>query len=163
MSGAGLTLRDVTPADVPEVMRLLHALAVYERLEHRFVVEAAAMERALFGAPPWCAGLLAWSGGRAIGLALWHVSYDAFAGRPGFWLEELFVEPEARGQGAGRALVAELARRLAAMGGASIAWRLLRWNAPSIAFYRRLGAEPDDGTAERMTLSGEALASLAAT
>ena len=163
MSARGdLVLRDAAPADVPEVMRLVRALAAYERLEHRFVAAPADLHRALFGTPPWCRGMLAWLDDRAVGVALWHGTFSPFLGRPGYYLEELFVEPELRGRGAGKALLAELARRLAAEGGATITWRVLRWNEPFIAFYRGLGAEDDPGEAMQMMLSGDALARLAA-
>jgi GNAT superfamily N-acetyltransferase len=155
-------LWDAAPADVPAVLRLIRALAAYERLEHRCVAGEEAIHRALFGAPPYCRAVLAEAaGGRAVGIALWHTTFSTFSGRPGYWLEDIFVEPGSRGLGIGRALFAELARRLSAEGGTQIAWRVLRWNEPSIAFYRGLGAEGDPGDWEGMTLSGEALARLA--
>jgi GNAT superfamily N-acetyltransferase len=158
---AAFAVRDAAPADVPAVLRLVRALATYERLEHRCVAEEEAIHRALFGAPPYCRAVLAEAEGREVGIALWHTTFSTFSGRPGYWLEDIFVEPHRRGIGIGRALLAELARRLAAEGGKHIAWRVLRWNEPSIAFSRGLGAEGDPGDWEGMSLSGEALARLA--
>jgi GNAT superfamily N-acetyltransferase len=158
-----VVLRDAAPADVPEVLRLIRALAAYERLEHRCVAQEAAIHRALFGPRPYCRALLAALDGATVGLAVWHTTFSTFTGRPGYWLEDIIVEPEARGRGVGMALFRELARRLAAEDGTAIAWRVLRWNTPSIEFYRALGAQGDPGEWEQMTLSGDALARLAAT
>ena len=157
-----VVLRDANPADVPEVLRLIRALASYERLEHRCVAQEDDVRRVLFGPRPYGQAILAEVGGRAVGMALWHTTLSTFTCRPGYWLEDLFVEDAARGQGIGRQLFAELARRLAAEGGQSIAWRVLTWNAPSIAFYRSLGAEGDPGEWDDMSLSGVALARLLA-
>lgn len=155
-------LRDATPADVPEVLRLVRALAAYERLEHRCVAQEPDLHRLLFGPRPYAQAILAERGGRAVGLAIWHTTISTFSCRPGYWLEDLYVEEAERGTGLGRALFAELARRLAAEGGEDIDWNVLRWNAPSIAFYERLGARRADGEWHSMSLSGDALARLTA-
>lgn len=157
-----LTLRDAGPEDVPLVLGFVRRLAAYERQPDRFTATPEAMRQALFGAPPLAQGLLAWRGAGAVGVAIWTRTFDPFAARPGYWLANLFVAEECRGQGIGRAVFAELARRLRDEGGAMIGWGVKRWNAPSIGFYRALGAEHDPGISERMTLSGAALARLEA-
>ena len=157
-----LRLRDATPGDVPVLLRLLRALAAYERKLDRCVVDEAGLARLLFGPCPYARGLLAEREGRALGMALWHTTISSFSGRPGYWVEDIVVEEAARGRGIGRAMLAELARRLLAEDGALLHWRVLRWNAPAIGFYRGLGAEGDPGEWEEMRLSGDALARLAA-
>jgi GNAT superfamily N-acetyltransferase len=157
-----VVLRDATPADLPEVLRLIRALAAYERLEHRCVAQEHDLQRVLFGPRPYGQAMLAEAGGRAMGLALWHTTLSTFTCRPGYWLEDIFVEEAARGMGIGKLIFAELARRLAAEGGHAIAWRVLKWNAPSIAFYRSLGAQGDPDEWDELSLSGDALARLTA-
>ena len=138
---AGVILRDATPGDVPEVLRLLRALAAYERKLDRCVAQEADLQRVLFGPRPYAQALLAEADGRSVGMALWHTTVSTFTGRPGYWVEDIFVEDHARGRGIGRAMFVELGRRLKAEDGRMIHWRVLRWNAPAIAFYRGLGAE----------------------
>jgi GNAT superfamily N-acetyltransferase len=157
-----VALRDATPADAPEVLRLIRALATYERKLDRCAAREADIHRVLFGPRPYAQALLAEADGRAVGLALWHTTISTFTGRPGYWLEDIFVEDHARGRGVGKAIFAELARRLKAENGRVIHWRVLRWNAPAIAFYRGPGAEGDPGEWEEMSLSGDALARLTA-
>jgi GNAT superfamily N-acetyltransferase len=159
---APCTLRDAGPADVPELLRLLRGLAAYERLEARCIATEAGLHQVLFGPRPYGQALLAEQAGLAVGIAVWHTTLSTFACRPGYWLEDIFVEPAARGQGIGRAIFAGLAQRLAAEGGTVIGWRVLAWNAPSIGFYRGLGAVADSGEWNGMSLSGEALARLMA-
>ena len=158
----GFTLRDAVPGDAPEVMRLVRALAEYERLNHRCTATEEDMDRVLFGPRPYARAMLAEVAGRTVGVALYHTTISTFVCRPGYFLEDIFVQPEQRGQGIGKAFFAELAKRLREEGGRSIAWRVLKWNAPSIEFYRSLGAEGDPGEWDMMTLSGDALDRLAA-
>jgi GNAT superfamily N-acetyltransferase len=157
-----ITLRDASPADVPEVLRLLRALAAYERKLDRCVVQEVDLHRLLFGPRPYVRAMVAEAEGRIVAMALWHTTVSTFTGRPGYWIEDIFVEERMRGRGLGRAIFAELARRLRAEDGRIIHWRVLRWNEPAIAFYRRLGAEGDPGEWEEMSLSGDALARLTA-
>lgn len=159
---SAFTLRDATPADVPEVLRLIRALAAYERMAERCVAQETDIARALFGPRPYGQAIMAERDGHAVGMALWHTTLSTFTGRPGYWLEDIFVEPEQRGAGIGRALFAELARRLAAEGGSGMSWRVLKWNAPSIGFYLGLGAQGDAGEWDIMSLSDDALARLLA-
>jgi GNAT superfamily N-acetyltransferase len=156
-----VALRDATPEDVPEVLRLIRALAEYERLSDRCVAQESDLHRVLFGPHPYGRAMLAERGGRAVGVAVYHTTLSTFTCRHGYWLEDIFVEPEQRGMGIGQAIFAELARRLLAEGGNRIAWDVLKWNAPSIAFYRGLGAAGDTGEWDGMSLSGEALRRLA--
>jgi GNAT superfamily N-acetyltransferase len=157
----GITLREAREEDVPDILRLVRALAEYERLSHEVVADEADFRAALFASPPRAHAMLAWRDGRAIGLALWFYNFSTFTGRPGLYVEDVFVEPAARGAGIGRMLFRELARRAVAMGCARMEWSVLDWNAPAIGFYRSIGAAPmQDWTVQR--LSGPALAALAA-
>ena len=155
-------LRDATPEDVPELLRLVRALAAYERKQDRFTATAADYHRLLFGPRAVAEAILAERDGRAVGVALYHRTLSTFAGRHGYFLEDIFIEEAERGGGLGRAFFAAMARRLAAEGGAGISWRVLHWNAPAIGFYQRLGAEMADGEWHSMSLAGDALARLAA-
>ena len=120
----------------------------------------ADIARDLFGPAPRAFCDIAEADGRAVGFALWFYNYSTFAGRHGIYLEDLFVRPEARGLGAGKALLASLARRCLAEDLGRLEWAVLDWNAPSIAFYDRLGAAAmDEWTVRRLT--GEALERLA--
>jgi GNAT superfamily N-acetyltransferase len=157
-----LAIGDARPEDVPEVLRLVRALAVYERLEHRCVATEADMQRVLFGARPYASAMLAWREGRAVAVALWHTTISTFSGRHGYFLEDIFVEDSERGRGVGRAIFAAMARRLAAEGGEGISWRVLAWNAPSIRFYEGLGARRATDEWHNMSLTGDAFARLAA-
>lgn len=157
-----LALRNAGPGDVALVLRFIRALAEYERLAQEAVATEDDVRRLLFGDPPraWC--LVAEWEGAPVGFALWFYSVSTFLGRPSLYLEDVFVEPAHRNRGIGRAIFAELARRAVAEGCGRMEWSVLDWNAPSIAFYRSIGARPKQGwTLQR--LSGDALASLAKT
>ena len=157
----GQALRDATPADVPLVLRFVRALAEYERLGHEAVATEADFRRLLFGEPPRAWAMIAEWEGAPVGLALWYYSVSTFLGRPSLYVEDVFVEPAYRNRGLGRAIFVELARRALAEGCGRMEWSVLDWNAPSIAFYRSIGARPKQGwTLQR--LGGEALAALAA-
>jgi len=158
-------VRPAVPADVPVILELIHALAAYEREPDAVETTEPQLREALFGPEPvaWCH--VALDGERAgeeavVGFALWHLTFSTWRGTAGIWLEDLFVRPEARGTGLGRALLQELARTCTARGYTRLAWWVLDWNAPSIGFYRSLGAVPqDEWTTFR--LDGEALVALA--
>ena len=143
---------------------LLHALIVelaeYERLADRVDASIADVEVALFGPQPRVFADIAEVDGAAVGMALWFYNFSTFLGRHGIWLEDLFVRPESRGSGAGKALLAGLARRCVNEGLGRLEWWVLDWNTPALGFYARLGAEPQrDWTVQR--LSGAPLAQLA--
>ncbi len=157
----GLVLRAAVRADVPRILDLIRALAEYEKLSHDCVATEDALAATLFGEHPAAEVVIAEYAGEAAGFALFFTSYSTFLARPGLYLEDLFVYPQRRGLGVGLALMRHLARLAVARGYGRFEWSVLDWNAPAIAFYRRLGAVPmDDWTVQR--LSGAALAALAA-
>ena len=135
-----LTIRRGTPRDVPVICELIRGLARYERLEHECLIAPAHIRRHGFGRRPYFQTLVCRRDGRAIGLALYFFTFSTFLGRPTLYLEDLFVTPQARGVGAGRALLRALARIAVRSGCGRMEWAVLDWNAPSIRFYRRLGA-----------------------
>lgn len=156
-------IRPATPADVPDILRLIRELALYEREPDAVVATEHDLHAALFpaegGARAHC-HVAEWDG-RVVGLALWFLNFSTWLGRHGVYLEDLYVEPELRGHGLGRAFLAELARLCVANDWPRLQWWVLNWNTPSIDFYRSLGAEPmDEWTV--MRVSGDALARLAA-
>ena len=164
MSPAGtarvLTVRRAAAADVPHIMAFIRELAVYEHLEHEVVATEADLHVALFGPRPWAEVALACLDGEPVGFALYFHSFSTFVGKPGIYLEDLFVRPEARGLGAGRRLLAHLAKTALERGCARLDWAVLDWNEPSIGFYRSLGAvDQSEWTTYR--LDGAALARLA--
>ncbi len=159
---AAVEITLATPTDVPLVHRLMHALAVYEKLEPEFVATERDLADALFGPRPVVEAFLGRLDGRAVGYALVFTTYSTFEGKRCMWLEDLFVAPEARGHGVGKALLVHLAALTVARGGARLEWNVLDWNAPAIGFYKSLGAVPmDEWTTFRV--HGEALTRLAAT
>ena len=140
-----MRLRDATPADVPAVAGLIRALADYERLSHEIEWTEDGLAATLFGSDAVPRVVLAEPtdpAGPAVGLAVWFPTYSTFLGRPGIWLEDLFVLPEARGGGVGTALLHHLFERA---GDGRVEWAVLDWNEPSIAFYDRQGARPVPG------------------
>ena len=135
-----VTIRPAAPADAPLIHALVLELAAYERLSHAVRSTPASFAEALFGpAPRAFCDIAAWQGAPA-GLALWFYNFSTFEGRHGIYLEDLYIRPEHRGRGLGRALLAGLARRCRDEGLARLDWNVLDWNAPAIGFYRGLGA-----------------------
>jgi GNAT superfamily N-acetyltransferase len=135
-----LLIRAGTRRDAPTILALIKGLADYERLSHEVEATVAHIERDGFGRRRYFQTLLCFDGARAIGFALYFFTYSTFLGRPTLYLEDLFVMPDARGRGAGKALLAELARIANSRGCGRMEWTVLDWNAPSIAFYEGLGA-----------------------
>jgi GNAT superfamily N-acetyltransferase len=155
-----VNIRSAVRADAPLIVALIAELAEYERLAHEAVATVADIEAALFGAAPKAFCDLAEVDGVAVGLALWFYNFSTFVGRHGLYLEDLYVRLDARGQGAGRALLAHLARRCVDEKLGRMEWSVLDWNAPAIAFYDGLGSiSMDDWRIRRLT--GEALEALA--
>jgi GNAT superfamily N-acetyltransferase len=156
-----LELRPARPEDASLILALVRELAEYERLSHEAAATEAELAEALFGpAPKVFCDIAEWDGAAA-GFALWFYNFSTFRGRHGIYLEDLYVRPELRGRGIGKALIANLARRCVDQGLARLEWAVLDWNAPSIAFYRSLGARAmDEWTVHRLT--GESLEALAA-
>ncbi|MGQ0586965.1 MAG: GNAT family N-acetyltransferase [Gammaproteobacteria bacterium] len=151
-----MALRRATRADVPEILRLIRALAEYEKLSGEVVATEAALTETLFGSKAAAEVLLAEAEGRAVGFALFFHNYSTFLAKPGIHLEDLFVEPAHRGRGLGKQLLQAIARLAVERGCGRFEWAVLDWNEPAIGFYQSLGARPmNDWTVMRLT--GEAL------
>jgi GNAT superfamily N-acetyltransferase len=154
-------IRPATAADTATICRLIRALADYERLSHAVVLDEARLHQHLFGPHPFAEVLLAEEAGTVVGFALFFSNYSTFLSQPGLYLEDLFVEPEHRGKGHGKALLIALARLALARGCGRLEWAVLNWNEPALRFYRHLGAVPmNDWTVYRLT--GDALRGMAA-
>jgi len=155
-----IRIRSATKEDVPVVAELIRGLARYEKLEHEVVMTEDLLAAGLFGERPYAEVVLAVDEDRPVGFALFFHNFSTFLGRPGIYLEDLFVVPEERGSGVGRNLLEHLARLAVDRGCGRLEWAVLDWNRDAIAFYERLGARPNsDWTVYRLT--GEALTTLA--
>lgn len=155
-----MAIRDARPDDVPEILAMIRELAEYEREPNAVVATEALLHDALFGDSPAVFALMAEVDGQAVGFALWFRNFSTWLGRHGVYLEDLYVRPEHRGLGHGKALLAELARICVERGYGRFEWWVLDWNQPAIDFYRSIGAVPmDEWTVQRVT--GEALSRLA--
>ena len=155
-----LELRPGTVADVPVIAALIRGLAEYERLAGEVTMTEELLIRNLFGERSYAETVIAEEEGRAVGFALFFHNFSTFLGRPGIYLEDLFVVPEARGRGVGKRLLSHLARLCAERGCGRLEWSVLDWNQSAIRFYESLGALPQsEWTVYRVT--GEALARLA--
>jgi GNAT superfamily N-acetyltransferase len=139
----GLRIRRGTARDVPEILRLIRALAKYERLTPCLKLDAKRLRRDGFGRRRYFEALICARGKRAVGYAIYYFMYSTFTCGPVLFIEDIFVEPEERGKGAGKAMMKELAQIAVRRGCTQMEWIVLDWNAPSIAFYRRLGARLD--------------------
>jgi len=156
----GLTIRPAAADELPLVLEFIRELAAYERLEHEVEATTADLAAALCGPRPYAEVVFACLDGTPVGFALFFHTFSTFVGKPGIYLEDLFVRPQARGRGIGRHLLAWLARTTLERGCARLDWQVLDWNAPSIAFYRSVGAEAQDEWTT-MRVSGAALERLA--
>ena len=155
-----ITVRNAGPADLDLIIGYVRALADYERLLDAVRIDRAVLEGHLFGVRPMAEVLIAEADGAPVGFALFFHNFSTFEGRPGIYLEDLFVDPAARGLGAGKALLKGLAALAIERGCARLEWAVLDWNEPAIAFYRSLGAEAmDEWTVNRV--DGDALKVLA--
>ena len=153
-------IRPATEGDVPLILQFIRDLAEYERLSHKVVANEERLRASLFGNPRYAEVIVGEEDGAAVGFALFFHNYSTFLAQPGIYLEDLFVKPEARGRGYGKALLARLAQLARERGCGRVEWAVLDWNAPSIAFYKALGALPmDEWTVFRLT--GDALDALA--
>lgn len=154
-------LRPATEGDLDVIIELIHALADYEREPDAVRLDRETLRGHLFGPRPYAEVILAETPeGASAGFALFFHNFSTWEGRPGIYLEDLFVRPELRGHGYGKALLAELARLAVERGCARLEWAVLDWNEPSIQFYKALGAVPmDEWTTYRVT--GPALRALA--
>ena len=156
-----MTIRPATPADIPAIHALIVALAVYEKEPDAVKATEADLHAALFGPQPLAEAVLAEVGGTPVGFALFFTSFSTWTGRGGIYLEDLFVVPEARGTGLGKALLVHLAGIAVARGYSRFEWSVLDWNTPAIGFYQGLGAVMQDEWT-KMRVDGDALTRLAA-
>ena len=155
-----ILVRSASTEDVPLIHTFIKELAEYERLSHEVFATEEMLREQLFGGRPVAEVLIAELGGGAAGFALFFHTFSTFIGQPGIYLEDLFVIPEARGRGVGKALLAELARLAVERGCGRVEWAVLDWNTPAIGFYDSLGALPnEEWTVYRLT--GAPLAALA--
>lgn len=159
-----MSIRPARPDDVPAILGLVKELAEYERMPHAVVATEESLARDLFGEGfgrgPACEALMGEVEGRIEGFALYFMNYSTWVGRAGIYLEDLYVRPQARGRGLGRALLVELARIARERGCTRMEWSVLHWNKGAHAFYRALGAKPmDEWTVWR--LAGDAIGELA--
>jgi GNAT superfamily N-acetyltransferase len=153
-------IRPATEDDVPIILSLIRELAEYERLSHEVVATEGLLRETLFGERRGAEVLIACCKGAPAGFALFFHSFSTFLGRPGIYLEDLYVKPEFRGRGIGRALLTHLARLAKERGCGRLEWAVLDWNEPAIKLYKSIGAVPmDEWTVYRVT--GEALETLA--
>ncbi len=152
-----LRIRAAKESDVPMILDFIRQLADYERLSHAVAATEQALRETLFGARPYAEVLVAHWDEEPAGFALFFHNYSTFLAKPGIYLEDLFVNPSARGRGIGKALLTRLAELAIERHCGRVEWSVLDWNAPSIEFYRRMGATPmDEWTIFRLT--GDALA-----
>ena len=160
MNNGDLKIRAATEADVPVILSFIRQLAEYERLSHEAVMTEEILRESLFGPRPFAEVLLGYAGDQPVTFAVFFHNFSTFLGRPGLYLEDLFVIPEMRGRGYGRAMLVELARIARERKCGRFEWSVLDWNEPAIGFYKKLGAVPmDEWTVFRMT--GKSLKDLA--
>ena len=156
-----LSIRPATRDDLPLIAQFIRDLADYEKLAHEVRFDEATLGEKLFGARPYAEVVIGELNGAPQGFALFFHNFSTFEGRPGIYLEDLFVRPEARGSGLGKALLIHLAALCTERDCARLEWSVLDWNAPAIGFYQSLGARMmDEWTV--MRVDGDALTSLAA-
>lgn len=149
-------IRPATPVDVSVIARLIRGLAEYERLAHQVCLDEQELHRNLFGTRPYAEVLLAEEGSEVVGFALFFFNFSTFLGKPGLYLEDLFVFPQHRGKGFGKALFVAVARLAVERGCGRMEWSVLDWNKPAIDFYKAMGAVAmNEWTVYRLT--GETL------
>src|SRR2546423_4100294 len=155
MKKENFTIRPATVADVPIILELIRALATYERAPNEVTATEENLVEVLFGERPAAEVLLAFENETAMGFAVFFHNFSTWLGRPGLYLEDLFVRPQDRGKGYGRALLIELAKIARDRGCGRMEWAVLNWNEPAIKFYEKLGAKPmDEWTVFRLTRDG---------
>jgi GNAT superfamily N-acetyltransferase len=155
MKTENFAIRPATVADVPIILELIRALATYERAPNDVTATEDGLSKVLFGEKPAAEVLLAFENETAVGFAVFFHNFSTWLGRPGLYLEDLFVRPEDRGKGYGRALLIHLAKIARDRGCGRMEWAVLDWNEPAIQFYRKLGGKPmDEWTVFRLTRDG---------
>ncbi|TCP76542.1 MULTISPECIES: GNAT family N-acetyltransferase [Pseudomonas] len=155
-----LTIRPAVRTDAAQILAFITELAEYERARHEVVATLADIEHSLFDEGSTVRSLMCERDGRAVGFAVYFYSYSTWLGRNGIYLEDLYVTPEQRGDGAGRQLLRHIAREAVANNCGRLEWSVLDWNEPAIGFYQKLGAEAQ-GEWVRYRLDGEKLAAFA--
>ena len=157
---SGFSIRTTTAEDVPTILAFIRRIAEYEKLLHEVVADEETLRESLFGERPTAEVVLGEREGETIAFAVYFHNFSTFMGRPGIYLEDLFVLPEHRGSGAGKALLLYLANLAKERNCARLEWNVLDWNEPALKFYHKLGAVPmDEWTIHRVT--GDALDTLA--
>jgi GNAT superfamily N-acetyltransferase len=160
MTISGFEIRPATETDVPLILAFIKKLAAYERLAPEVVATEEGLRATLFGARPYAEVVIAYYASEPVGFALFFHNFSTFVGRPGLYLEDLYVDERQRGKGCGKALLVHLARLAVERGCGRLEWAVLDWNEPAINFYKSLGAVPmDEWTVFRVT--GDALERLA--
>lgn len=155
MKTENFAIRPATAADVPIILELIRALATYERAPNDVTATEDGLSKVLFGEKPAAEVLLAFEDETAVGFAVFFHNFSTWLGRPGLYLEDLFVRPQDRGKGYGRALLIHLAKIARDRSCGRMEWAVLHWNEPAIQFYRKLGAKPmDEWTVFRLTRDG---------
>ena len=155
MKTENFLIRPATSGDVPVILELIRALATYERAPNDVTATENGLVEVLFDEKPSAEVLLAFENETAVGFAVFFHNFSTWLGRPGLYLEDLFVRPEHRGKGYGRALLIYLAKIARERGCGRMEWAVLDWNKPAIEFYRKLGAKPlDEWTVFRLTRDG---------
>jgi GNAT superfamily N-acetyltransferase len=155
-----IALRPATPSDIPNLLDFIRELAAYERAPDAVKMTEPQLHDALFGPKPRAEALLVDIAGRAEGFAIWFETFNTWTGKPGLYLEDLYVTPAARGQGAGKLIFQHLAAIAVERDYARMEWSVLDWNEPAINFYKSRGAQPQ-GEWTKYRLTGEALRALA--
>ncbi len=156
MTSGAVAIRPARPGDEATILGLIRELADYERLAHEVTATPALLAEHLFGAEAVAEALLAEIDGQAVGFALFFRNFSTFLGRPGLYLEDLYVRESQRGQGVGRALLGRLAELARERGYGRMEWSVLDWNQPAIDFYESLGAEAmSEWTVYRLSRDGE--------
>jgi GNAT superfamily N-acetyltransferase len=156
-----LRIERATERDVSLILELIKGLAVYEKLAHEVTATEAGLRDALFGARPAAEVIIGYTGDTPVGFALFFPNFSTFLGKPGLYLEDLYIAPEWRGHGFGRGLLTELAKIAVARGCGRFEWSVLDWNEPAIGFYKSLGAKLMDGWSI-FRVTGDALTKLTA-
>lgn len=160
MASELIRLQLATERDVPVILRFIKELADYEKLSQEVVATEDTLRSSLFGARPAAEAVIAYARDEPVGFAIYFQTFSTFLGRPGIYLEDLYVTPTRRGQGIGRRLLAYVARVTVDRGYGRMEWSVLNWNEPALVVYRKIGARPlDEWTVQRLT--GDALKSLA--
>ncbi|MGN6368033.1 MAG: GNAT family N-acetyltransferase [Phycisphaerae bacterium] len=154
-------IRPATESDIPAILSLLRELADYEKLSHACIATEAGFRTHLFGPNPAAEAMVAVVDNHTVGYALWFRTFSTFLAKPGIYLEDVYVQPAHRGKGIGKSFLKHLATLAIARNYGRVEWSVLKWNAPSIAFYKSIGALPLEEW-EMMRLTGDALKHFAA-